>query len=416
MSYTKLGDINGNLLGTAGVKFIGPVILRDTMQLEAGASILSANFASGTTGFKLSADGTGELYGDLSVGGDISLDSGSLYTALDRTGSEEYLAIGNPHGTGAFEEISWFRGATQRAMIAASGATYSIITLNAIVNLAAGSIPAGQTAFELAAGSTWGKGVADLYVGLYNKSSTEVWANADGAQSTPSYTFGLDKDTGFYRYGSNALAASAGGTQIWYGTTTAFGSPLAYSQTSASSPNVYVDSGGKFHRSTSSPYSASIHDSDHLDLSGSIRPSANNTYDIGYPTTERWKDIYMVGGTTAGATDIHIDATTGKLLQVTSSRRFKKHIKDYHGGMELLQSVRPRSFQWKKGLDDANPDGQVSVGMIAEELIEVAPEYVNLDESGEPWSIRYSAFVVPLIDAVRELSEEVARLRAIVEA
>lgn len=370
MPYERLGDINGTLLGEAGVKTIGPVILRDTMTLEAGASIISANFADGTTGFKFHADGTGQMYGNFSVGGDISLDGGTIYTALDRS-SDTYLAIGDPHGTGLYEEISWWVGATQRAFISQAA---NVMTIESATGQTLGTT---DTVFELAAGSVWGKGYADLYVGLYNKSSVAFWKNNDGTETTPSYTFGSDTNTGIYRSAADTLRITTGGSVI---------------AQFASGVTLY---GALSTRSTS--------------------PVTDNTYNLGTSTTYRWANVYMVGGSGAAATDININTTTGQLFQVTSSRRYKKNIKPYRDGLDMLLALRPVNFQWKKGKSDAGYDDSfLDLGLIAEEVAEVAPEFVVFNEDDQPESVRYSSLVMPLINAVRELADEVDRLSAMI--
>lgn len=233
----------------------------------------------------------------------------------------------------------------------------------------------------------------------------------DGSQGAPSITFTSDTDTGIYRYSTNAIGFTTGGTMDAYFSGGYLYIPAAYSGTTSLAPNMYIASSGQFYRSTYavSNFTSSAHTSAHTAIQ-SVYPSANNTYGLGW-SSYRWRDLYVVGGTTAGSTDIHINASTGQLLQVTSSKRFKKHIKDYDGGLELLSKMRPRSFQWKKGMDDGNNvEGTQHIGMIAEELVEVAPEYVNLDEDGTPWSIRYSALVVPLLQAVQELNQRLTNV------
>ena len=68
-------------------------------------------------------------------------------------------------------------------------------------------------------------------------------------------------------------------------------------------------------------------------------------------------------------------------------------------------------------------DGKLHVGLIAQDLVKVNNEldlsddlFVNVPEdSNEMMSINYSKVVVPLINAVKELSSEIDRLKSEIE-
>ncbi|HNS46158.1 MAG TPA: tail fiber domain-containing protein, partial [Bacteroidales bacterium] len=75
--------------------------------------------------------------------------------------------------------------------------------------------------------------------------------------------------------------------------------------------------------------------------------------------------------------------------------------------------LRPVNFTYKT---DENHLPQV--GLIAEEVEQVKPEFVSYDNEGRPETVSYSALISPLLKAVQEqqemikaLQEEVKRLK-----
>ena len=52
-----------------------------------------------------------------------------------------------------------------------------------------------------------------------------------------------------------------------------------------------------------------------------------------------------------------------------------------------------------------------SIGMIAEEVNEVFPELVDRDDNGKPQAMSYTRMTAVLLEAVKELTEEVKELK-----
>jgi hypothetical protein len=99
------------------------------------------------------------------------------------------------------------------------------------------------------------------------------------------------------------------------------------------------------------------------------------------------------------------DSVTSGSYNATSSKRFKKKIKNLKNGLSLVSSLRPVVFDWK------NKNKKNDIGLIAEEVYEVLPSVVSLDKEGEPYALDYSKLTSVLIQAVKELSAEIERLK-----
>jgi hypothetical protein len=95
--------------------------------------------------------------------------------------------------------------------------------------------------------------------------------------------------------------------------------------------------------------------------------------------------------------------TTNELVEVTSSRRFKDNIRDLEDVEEQLQKLRPVRYTGKPGYGD----NREHIGLIAEELDEVFPEFVSYDpNSTTPRGIMYDHMIAVLIKELQRLSKE----------
>jgi hypothetical protein len=97
--------------------------------------------------------------------------------------------------------------------------------------------------------------------------------------------------------------------------------------------------------------------------------------------------------------------STGTLTVVdinsTSDINLKENIKTVENSLNTLTQLRGVSFDWKE-------TGRSSYGVIAQELEEILPELVK---NGEVKSVNYNGLIGVLIEAVKELSAEVAELK-----
>ena len=93
-------------------------------------------------------------------------------------------------------------------------------------------------------------------------------------------------------------------------------------------------------------------------------------------------------------------------LTESSSIRYKENVKTLKEPiLDKLNKVRPVTYN-KKDNKEKN-----EYGIIAEELHEIFPEFVNKNEEGEIESVNYSRLTVLLLKAVKELQEEVNQLK-----
>ena len=97
--------------------------------------------------------------------------------------------------------------------------------------------------------------------------------------------------------------------------------------------------------------------------------------------------------------------TSGTSYFTTSDRRLKENIVDASSASDDIDAIQVRSFDWKSnGLHQ-------KYGMIAQELLPVAPEAVGHPEDSEKMmSIDYSKLVPMLVKEIQSLRTRVAQL------
>jgi hypothetical protein len=171
------------------------------------------------------------------------------------------------------------------------------------------------------------------------------------------------------------------------------------------------DTSARLYRSSSGVVSASnsfaalggfVYASNYLQTGGNlIYPasfSATQRLEIGNAAQNAW----ITGISIAPGGNVVVAGT----LTESSSIRYKENIETIFAPiLPKLNQIRPVTYNKKD-----NPK-HIEYGIIAEELNELFPEFVNKNEKGEVESVNYSRLTVILIKAVKELQEEVEKLK-----
>ena len=85
----------------------------------------------------------------------------------------------------------------------------------------------------------------------------------------------------------------------------------------------------------------------------------------------------------------------GHLGTTTSSARYKEAIKPMGKASEAIHALKPVTFHYKQKLD---PEGISQFGLVAEDVAKVDPDLVARDEEGKPYTVRYEAVNVMLLN------------------
>ena len=150
---------------------------------------------------------------------------------------------------------------------------------------------------------------------------------------------------------------------------------------------------------------------DETSASGGVRIATDSSTNSGllvysHPTgtaTGMWFDIFKYNTSVIGS--ITQSGTTGVLFNTSSDQRLKENIADADDAGRKVDAIQVRKFDWKA--DGSHQD----YGMIAQELIEVAPEAVSAPaDPSEMMGVDYSKLVPMLIKEIQQLRQRVAQL------
>ncbi len=103
------------------------------------------------------------------------------------------------------------------------------------------------------------------------------------------------------------------------------------------------------------------------------------------------------GATSASGVPVLVNSD-GQLGTITSSKEYKKNIKNIDGA-HGLEKMRPVEFEYNEDLD---PLGLKQYGFLAEEVAAISPDLVVFKE-GKPETIRYHLLTPLLVSAYQEL-------------
>jgi hypothetical protein len=123
----------------------------------------------------------------------------------------------------------------------------------------------------------------------------------------------------------------------------------------------------------------------------SLRPSIDNELSLG-TSSLRWTTVYATNGTIN-----------------TSDKSLKKNVHPIDYGLAEICRINPVTYQW---IEDTS--GKTHLGFIAQEIAEVLPEVVEIDEAGR-YGMNYSEVVPVLVQALKELTDKIRNLESRIE-
>jgi len=105
----------------------------------------------------------------------------------------------------------------------------------------------------------------------------------------------------------------------------------------------------------------------------------------------------------AGSTSLCRNANE-QISTCSSSLRYKTEISPFSSGLNLVNRLRPITFNWKKG-------GMRDLGLGAEDVAAVEPLLVTYNEKGEVQGVKYDRMAIVLLNAVKEQQVQIEQQR-----
>jgi hypothetical protein len=96
-------------------------------------------------------------------------------------------------------------------------------------------------------------------------------------------------------------------------------------------------------------------------------------------------------------------SVTASDFNTTSDAKLKTNVETLQGSLDKVKALRGVSFDWEA-------TGTPDIGVIAQEVEEVLPELVNINDNGIK-SVKYSNIVGVLIEAIKEQQEQIDALK-----
>jgi hypothetical protein len=248
-------------------------------------------------------------------------------------------------------------------------------------SFAAGYFAEAQAIYSVALGNaTRAQSYASMAVGRYNVGggNASSWVSTD-----PIFEVGIGTGPSTR---ANAITVRKNGN-VGIGTTTPLDALQVNGRLRFASIEYFEDGG-----------------SSEIAAGGDIRPSTNNTFDLG-TSTYRWDDVYATNGVIS-----------------TSDRRDKKNLRDLPYGLKEVMQLHPVSFNWKN-----DPNGETKLGLVAQELMKVLPEVVKTHDwqaesenensrqirvKSETLGVYYSDLIPVLIKGIQEQQGQILLLEA----
>jgi hypothetical protein len=131
-------------------------------------------------------------------------------------------------------------------------------------------------------------------------------------------------------------------------------------------------------------------------LAGENVTTANNVICLGTTGANVSNSCYVgnIWNQSGGSQAVYVNSD-GKLGALVSSRRFKDEIKPMDQASEVVYSLQPVTFRYKKEID---PEGIPQFGLVAEDVARVNPDLVTRDADGKVYTVRYEAVNAMLLN------------------
>jgi len=167
-----------------------------------------------------------------------------------------------------------------------------------------------------------------------------------------------------------------------------------------------IDSSSNFLLGTTSAIGSATNTADNFTFSSTSGYAWLSVSDAGGVYIQRQNDgkVLSFFRATSIVGSISVDSVSPTTnYNTTSDQRLKENIADASAGN--IDDIRVRSFDWKDG------GFHQSHGMIAQELVDVAPEAVTQGKTNDDmWQVDYSKLVPMMIKEIQDLRARVAQL------
>lgn len=138
-----------------------------------------------------------------------------------------------------------------------------------------------------------------------------------------------------------------------------------------------------------------------------ISNASNNTFLLADASSSAFQLTDGAGNTTVSIDAAFGNATFAGTVTESSDLRLKSNVVTLSNALDNALALRGVSYKWK----DETKSQDTQIGLIAQEVEEIYPEFVRTDDEGMK-SVNYSQMVAVLIEAVKELNAKIEVLES----
>jgi hypothetical protein len=244
-------------------------------------------------------------------------------------------------------------------------------------------------------------GVARMTVVTSSITATLPIQGPNGTLAVPAYTFAGDTNTGIYNPGGDQLGFVVNGASSMTisATQIAAGLPWRGPNGTAALPAYAfsADTNNGLYRITT--------DSIGLATVGVLRLSIDAQGDVGIGLAASTYDLQLAANSAA--------KPTSNTWTISSDRRLKKDIKPIERPLQKMLALKGVTYKWKDPSTQGGMTGTY-MGLIAQDVEKVFPEWVGLRPDGYK-DLSISGFEGLTAEAVKELKRENEELEALLE-
>jgi len=144
-------------------------------------------------------------------------------------------------------------------------------------------------------------------------------------------------------------------------------------------------------------------------LAGDNITTGSNNICLGYqadPPSSSSTNTIVLGNSAISSLQCQVQT-----ISALSDKRDKTNIKDSNYGLDLIDSLKPVTFEWNQR--DGNRKGKKDLGFIAQDLQKVNDEHLDLinNENPEKLLASYSRLIPVLVKSIQELKAEIELLK-----
>jgi hypothetical protein len=251
------------------------------------------------------------------------------------------------------------------------------------------------------------------YSALRRISGVSNWRNTAVGTNSSAFILTGDENTsiGYRSYYSNGTSGSGGSANTIIGATSGF-------NLTTGSFNTFIGHSSGYNATTSTGSVFLGYQAGYNETGNNKLYIANNSSSALIQGDFSTKAVNITGSLTVGnitgtSTIGRIDASNDVVAFSTSDIRFKENVKPIENALEKINQIGGYTFDWKTDEELVSLHGFKGhdIGVIAQEIESILPEVVTTRDNGYK-AVKYEKIVPLLIQAIKELKEEVDSLKA----